>query len=108
MGNGAAADRRRPFHRLLPVLLSMAMVLLPGLSAMAGPSNGRSPAWVALNGHPVLEIRAAAGAQRPAEAAARVSRALRQIADNPQVSPEQSVVVNQSPYWVVAQRRWCG
>lgn len=96
---------RRPFHRLLPVLLGMAMVLLLGLSAMAGPSNGRSPAWVELNGHRVLEIRVAAGAQRPAEAAARVSHVLRQIADNPQVSPEQIVVVNHPPYWVVAQQR---
>lgn len=81
------------------------VVLLVSLSAMAGPSQGPPPAWVELDGRRVLEIRLAAGAQRPADVAARVSRTLQQLADNPEVKPGQIVVLERPPYWVVAQQR---
>ncbi|MFM7086753.1 MAG: mechanosensitive ion channel family protein [Cyanobium sp.] len=71
----------------------------------AAPSATPASAWVTLDGVRVLEIRVAAGAQKPAEVAERASRLLRQLAEDPTLDPRQLVVVEEPPYWMVAQRR---
>ena len=61
------------------------------------PANP-APAWITLEGRPVLEIRHAAGAQTPQAVAERGTALLRRLADNPAVAPEQLVVREDPPY----------
>lgn len=60
--------------------------------------------WATLDGRRVIEIRVAAGAQKPADLARRVSRELRQWVDDPAVRPGDLVVEENPPYWMVSQR----
>lgn len=69
----------------------------PTLSEKAGKP---APAWVTLEGRPVLEIRSAAGAQTPERLARRASHDLRVLADST-VSPEQLQVRELPPYAMI-------
>jgi small-conductance mechanosensitive channel len=95
-------------NHLLAQVLGLLMALLLGVpgwmatpvSAAASPSS----AWVMLDGQRVIEIRGAAGAQTPADLAVRISRELLLLARNHTFAPDQLVVVEQPPYWMVAAR----
>jgi small-conductance mechanosensitive channel len=82
------------------ILLALCLCLLPQPIRAAA-----SPAWVSLDGQPVLEIRVATGAQSPADLAERISRELRRLAQDSRVAPDQLVVVEEPPYWMVVQRQ---
>ena len=58
------------------------------------------PAWVSLEGRPVIEIRSAVGAQTPAGVARRASDDLRALADSP-IAPEQLQVRELPPYTMI-------
>jgi len=88
------------FRLALALTLSLLVCVLPHGAQAAAP-----PAWVNLDGQPVLEIRVATGAQAPAELAERISRELRRLAQDPAVAPEQLVVQDEPPYWMVVQRQ---
>lgn len=93
---------------VLVVTLGLGLTVTPAARATppaAETPGGPAPAWVTLDGAQVLEIRVAAGAQKPAALAARASRLLRELADDPGVDPQQLVVVEEPPYWMVAQRQ---
>jgi small-conductance mechanosensitive channel len=65
-------------------------------------SDGVPPsAWITLDGRKVLEVRVAAGAQTPQRVAERGSRVLEELAKNQQLDPEQLVVKEDPPYFVV-------
>jgi small-conductance mechanosensitive channel len=77
----------------------------------AGNSKASRPAgappdghWVTLDGRRVIEIRVAAGAQEPAALARQATQELKKLADDPLLRPDQLVVVEHPPYWMVAQR----
>lgn len=78
--------------------------------AMAAQPTAQSPkvaggqpatAWITLDGRKVLEVRVAAGAQTPQMAAERGSRVLEELARNPRIDPEQLVVKEEPPYFMV-------
>jgi len=58
-----------------------------------------------LDGQRVIEVRAAAGAQTPADLAQRISRELLLLANDHSRAPGQLVVEEQPPYWMVAERQ---
>jgi len=58
-------------------------------------------AWITLDGRNVLEVRVAAGAQTPQMAAERGSRVLEELARNPRIDPDQLVVKEDPPYFMV-------
>lgn len=77
----------------------------------AAPPTAQRPAggqpkshWATLDGRRVIEIQVAAGAQKPADLARRVSRELKRLADDPAVRPSDLVVEEHPPYWMVSQR----
>jgi small-conductance mechanosensitive channel len=88
------------FWLAVALTLSLLVCVVPHGAQAAAP-----PAWVNLDGQPVLEIRVATGAQAPAELAERISRELRRLAQDPAVAPEQLVVQEEPPYWMVVQRQ---
>jgi hypothetical protein len=70
------------------------------------PARGTAtPAWVSLDGQPVLEIRVASGTQSPADLAARISCELRRIGQDSQVQPEQLEEEEEPPYGMLVQRQ---
>jgi len=71
-----------------------------GQPALAEKAQVPTPAWVTLEGRPVLEIRSAAGAQTPERLARRASHDLRILADS-SVSPEQLQVRELPPYAMI-------
>jgi small-conductance mechanosensitive channel len=75
---------------LLGGLLSLPMAMAAGAAA--------SPAWVRLEGRPVLELRSVAGAQQPDDVARRASLTLQQLADDRRIDPERFVLREQPPY----------
>ena len=98
LGNPEHGRHVRPCCRRVSDLLHAFLVDRPLLAAA-------SPAWVNLDGQPVLEIRVATGAQSPADLAERISRELRRLAQDPRVAPDQLVVEEEPPYWMVVQRQ---
>jgi small-conductance mechanosensitive channel len=84
--------------------LAVSISLLLGLVPHPAHSTVR-PAWVSLDGQPVLEIRVATGAQSPADLAERIGRELRRLAQDSRIAPEQLVVQEEPPYWMVVQRQ---
>jgi small-conductance mechanosensitive channel len=60
-----------------------------------------SPAWITLDGRKVLEVRVAAGAQTPQLVAERGSRILEELAKNQRIDPDQVVVREDPPYFLV-------
>ncbi len=109
----ACSMRLRGSRRSLQLLLAALLALLlplgwsPPAPAADPPAPARSAparpasAWVSLDGRPVLEIRAAAGAQAPEAFARRASRELAAVAENPAIAPEQLVVQEDPPYSMV-------
>lgn len=82
-----------------------ASVTVPGQGADSPPASTPTPGhWVTLDGRRVIEIRVAAGAQKPAELARRMSRELKRFADDPSLQPAHLVVEEHPPYWMVSQR----
>jgi small-conductance mechanosensitive channel len=59
------------------------------------------PAWITLDGRKVLEVRVAAGAQTPQRVAELGSRVLEELAKNQRLDPDQLVVKEDPPYFVV-------
>jgi len=100
------AIKRCPFPMQVLGLLLAAVLgfvsLAPGtvLAKDAPTSN-----WVMLDGQRVIEIKVAAGAQNPAELARRLSLALKRLANDNTRSADQLVVVEQPPYWMVAEQQ---
>lgn len=94
---------------LLAALLALPATAAPTASAPAQPTaparTGAPAAWVQLDGRPVLEIRVAAGAQTPAQVARRANRELLRMAENGALAPEQLVVEEHPPYWMVVERQ---
>ena len=88
-----------PLLALLGLLLALA---LPG--AWAAPpappplTPNPTPAWVRLEGRPVLELRRVAGAQHPREVAERASVSLQRLAQDPRIQPEMVAVREDPPY----------
>lgn len=80
---------------ILPVCPAWASAQVPGL-----PGADPVPVWVTLEGRPVIEIRAAAGAQTPERLARRASQDLRTLADST-VPAEQLEVRDVPPYAMV-------
>jgi small-conductance mechanosensitive channel len=102
--------RAVPFQRLagalLAPLLAVQLALLAALAPAPAPGRYTAPsAWVQLDGRPVLEIRIATGAQTPAQAARRANRELLRMAENGALAPEQLVVEEHPPYWMVVERQ---
>lgn len=60
--------------------------------------------WVTLDGQRVIEIRVAAGAQKPADLAHRISLELKRLAEDPAFRPSHLVVEEAAPYWMVTQQ----
>ena len=69
----------------------------------AGPQTAPGR-WVTLDGRRVIEIRVAAGAQKPADLARRISRELKRLAEDPAVHPADLVAEEAPPYWMVSQQ----
>ena len=80
----------------LPALALLLALLLGGPVAVAG-----APAWVTLEGRPVLELRAIVGGRTPAGLAQRASVELKRMAEDHRLAPEQLVVRDDPPYSVV-------
>jgi small-conductance mechanosensitive channel len=78
---------------LVALVLHLALVV-----PLAWAASPDAPAWVTLEGRPVLEIRIPAGAQSPKAVAARASVMLRRLADNPAAAPDRLVVREDPPY----------
>ncbi len=92
------AERRR-WNGPLAGLLALLLALLLGLPlALPTAAVARAPVWVRLEGRPVLELRAVAGAQQPAEVARRASATLQQLADDRRIDPERLVLREEPPY----------
>ena len=116
---GVVRAARGWLKRWAPLGLVMAALILPmGFSAtMAAPANVPqdsvapsaqkaaedvpTPAWITLDGRKVLEVRVAAGAQTPQFVAERGSRILEELAKNPRLDPDQLVVKEDPPYFMV-------
>lgn len=116
---GVVRAARGWLKRWAPLVLVMAALILPmGFSAtMAAPANVPqdsvapsaqkaaedvpTPAWITLDGRKVLEVRVAAGAQTPQFVAERGSRILEELAKNPRLDPDQLVVKEDPPYFMV-------
>ncbi|MFN7899467.1 MAG: mechanosensitive ion channel family protein [Synechococcaceae cyanobacterium] len=93
-----------PLARSLLALAAALLLLLQNLPAMASDPA----AWVLLEGQKVLEIRVAAGAQTPRELATRLSRGLLELARDTSINPNQLVVEEHPPYWMVSLRKGDG
>jgi small-conductance mechanosensitive channel len=63
---------------------------------------------VALNGHPILTLRSAAGAQSPQRLASHLSRELTQLADQPSFNPDDLGTQSDPPYVMVGIREGKG
>ena len=97
--------RRRHWLAAKQACLLAVVLALSGLFCAAAVSVERHPAaWVELDGHRVLEVRVAAGAQQPADVARRINRTLLRIANDSSIAPQQVVVEEQQPYWMVSVR----
>jgi small-conductance mechanosensitive channel len=87
-------------------LLTAALLGFACLAAGSGLASASSPSnWVMLDGQRVIEIKVAAGAQKPAELAKRLSSILKRLADDSSHSVDRLVVVEQPPYWIVAEEQ---
>jgi len=112
------ASRWRSRARATGLALCLALVLLlgavpggaapaPAIAPQPPPQpqprapQPPAPAWVTLEGRRVLEIRVPAGAQTPESVARRATGQLRILADNPTVAPEQVVVREEPPYFML-------
>jgi small-conductance mechanosensitive channel len=92
--------RRSVARSLVGLVAALLLVLqVPPVTASS------TSAWVELEGQRVLEIQVAAGAQTPRELATRLSRGLRQIAGDSSFNPDQLVVEERPPYWMVSVRQ---
>lgn len=104
----ACSTLRLPAALVAAATAGQAVVLTaPTPSRAAGPSlraGVPSPSWVTLDGEPVIEIRVAAGAQKPADLARRISLELKRLAEDPAMGPAQLVVEEHPPYWMVSQQ----
>jgi hypothetical protein len=58
-----------------------------------------------LDGQRVIEIKVAAGAQTPAGLAGRLSSSLKRLADDNTRLVDQIIVVEEPPYWMVAEKK---
>ena len=97
---------RLPVARSLLGLAAALLLVLQVLPAIAASPPALSPsAWVELEGQKVIEIQVAAGAQTPQELATRLSRGLQLLAKDNSFSPDQLVVEEHPPYWMVSLRR---
>ena len=85
-----------------PALLAAALIVL--LSCVTPEALASAGAQVALNGHPVLTLRSAAGAQSPQRLAGHLSRELTQLADQPSFNPADLGTQNDPPYVMVGIR----
>jgi len=86
----------------LPALLAATLLVL--LSCVTPDALASAGAQVALNGHPVLTLRSAAGAQSPQRLASHLSRELTQLADQPSFNPADLGTQNEPPYVMVGIR----
>ncbi len=102
-------NKKKPSAGLLVLLMAVVLVVVALASRAVNAkteSLANSPAnWVTLDGQRVIEIKVAAGAQKPAWLAGRLSAELRTFANDNTRSPDQLVVVEQPPYWMVAERK---
>jgi small-conductance mechanosensitive channel len=79
---------------------------LPGAQTAPAPAAQVSPepppsSWVTLEGRPILEIRSAAGTQKPEALALQLSRQIKTLVDNPTIQPERIEVREDPPYSMV-------
>jgi small-conductance mechanosensitive channel len=88
---------------LVAALLALGQLITGAVAASETASS--AGAWVLLDGQRVLEVRVAAGAQSPTDLARRISRELLLMARDNSRSPGELVVVEQPPYWMVAERQ---
>ena len=79
--------------------LALAAALVISLQLVAPTWAG--VAWIRLDGHPVLELRAVTGAQTPAEVAQRGSKRLLELAQDSSVQPQAFMVKDVPPYAMV-------
>jgi small-conductance mechanosensitive channel len=104
-----ARNTKKPPAWLLVLLMAVVLVVVALASGVVNAKDGspsNSPGnWVTLDGQRVIEIKVAAGAQKPALLAGRLSAELRTFANDNTRSPDQLVVVEQPPYWMVAERK---
>jgi small-conductance mechanosensitive channel len=110
----SAGGRSLRIFALVAALVALVVAITPAPFAAAAaaasvPSTGMPapvqpeaplPAWVSLEGRPVIEIRTAVGAQTPAGVARRASEDLRVLADSP-IAPEQLQVRELPPYTMI-------
>lgn len=109
--------RARWFRFLLPLLAALLatqlLVAAPLAQAVDAPSPATAsaqkttppPAFIELDGRRVLEIRAAVGAQTPAQMARRGSQRLAELAANYSIEPGQIVVQEDPPYTTIGLMR---
>jgi small-conductance mechanosensitive channel len=97
-------EPRRWLGAALALWLGLLLASLPLAQAQALPPAPAS-AWVELDGRRVMELRVAAGAQNTTDLARRVSRELRRMANDPSIAPDDLVLQEASPYWMVALRQ---
>jgi small-conductance mechanosensitive channel len=86
-------------------LVGLVAALVLTLQVLPVSGSATSSAWVELEGQKVLEIQVAAGAQTPRELATRLSLGLRKLASDSSFNPDQLVVEERPPYWMVSLRR---
>lgn len=72
----------------------------PGAATGSLPPEAPLPAWVSLDGRPVIEIRYATGAQTPEAMARRASQELRALAEST-VAPDRLQVREVPPYTMI-------
>ena len=87
-------------------LLALRLAIQSLISGPAHAVDAQAGTWVVLDGRSVMEVRMAAGAQTPQDLARRISNELLLLAQDRSGSPDQLVVVDQPPYWIVAERHW--
>ncbi|MFM1813038.1 MAG: hypothetical protein RLZZ336_1976 [Cyanobacteriota bacterium] len=92
----------------MPVVLAWALIVLLGWwtphATASAAATASAEAQVALNGHPILTLRSAAGAQSPQRLAGHLSRELTQLADQPSFNPADLSTQNEPPYVMVGIR----
>jgi small-conductance mechanosensitive channel len=92
----------------LPALLAWMLIVVLWCWAPHAPASASAPATagsqVALNGHPILTLHSAAGAQSPQRLANHLSHELTQLADQPSFNPADLGTQKEAPYVMVGIR----
>ncbi|MDI9407505.1 MAG: mechanosensitive ion channel [Chitinophagaceae bacterium] len=100
-----ANKRCQPLVPLLGLLIATLLALVSLAPGVVHATDASSSSWVMLDGQRVIEIKVAAGAQTTAGLAGRLSSSLKRLADDNTRLVDQIIVVEEPPYWMVAEKK---